>query len=119
MAPKVKVAEFIASSARYAKKAAAAADKNADKKLSKTEAKALPKDLRDDYARMAKKKPNVTVASFARDQAAYVAVAAKKADKNKDGIISGPEAKGALPADLRDNYANYLDSLSTTGGPTG
>ena len=56
MAPKVKVGDFVASSARYAKKAALAADKDGNQKLSIGETKSLPKDLRDDYARMAKKR---------------------------------------------------------------
>ena len=59
MAPKVKIADFVASTARYSKKSALAADKNKDGRLTKTEAKSRPKDLRDDYARQAKTKSTI------------------------------------------------------------
>ena len=115
MAPKVKISEFVASTARYAKKAALAADKNSDGKVSLTESKALPVDLRDDYSRQAKLKSTITPAAFARDQAAYVARSAGKADKNKDGSLSAAEAS-ALPADLKNNFANYARNAG--GGVT-
>jgi hypothetical protein len=106
MTSKVKVSEFIASSARYAKKAATAAA-NASGRIGKAEAKALPKDLQDDFKRMTRGgKKDVSAAQFAKDQAAYVAAQAKKADADKDGILSATEAK-KLPASLKDNYANF------------
>lgn len=114
MASKVKIAQFVASTARYAKKAALAADKNENGKLSKTEAQSLPKDLRDDYARQAKTK-NVTTTSFAADQAAYVAAASRRADKNKDGVLTATEAR-SLPAAVKNNYQNYAASLDSTPG---
>ena len=106
MVSRVKIKDLVSSTARYAKKAATAADQNKNKKLTATEARALPADLKDDYKRQAKKKPVVTPASFAADQAAYVAASAKKADKNKDGYLSELEEK-SLPKDLKDNLANY------------
>lgn len=115
MASKVKIADFVASTARYAKKSAAAADGNKDGKLSKTEAKALPKDLQDDYSRQAKTR-SVTTASFATDQAAYVALASRQADKNHDGSLTDVEA-AALPTALRENFANYAaKGTGSTGG---
>ena len=113
----VKISDFVASTARYAKKAALAADKTNDGKLSKADAKYLPKDLQDDYARQAKLKSTITPAGFARDQAAYVAAAAKKADTNKDGILSATEAK-ALPVSVKNNYKNFAANLGTGPTPT-
>jgi hypothetical protein len=113
MASKMKIAEFVASTARYAKKAGLAADKNKDGKVSRTEAKSLPVDLRDDYARQAKLKSTITPGGFARDQAAYVAAASRRADKNKDGVLTKTEAK-SLAAALKNNYENYAASLGST-----
>ena len=112
----VKISDFVASTARYAKKAALAANTTKDGKLSKTDAKNLPSDLRDDYARQAKLKATITPESFARDQAAYVAAAAKKADKNKDGVLSATEAQ-ALPASLKNNYKNFAASVANPPVP--
>ena len=112
MAPKVKINDFVASTARYAKKSALAADKNKDGKVSKTEAKSLPKDLQDDYARQAKLKSTITPAGFARDQAAYVAAASRRADKNKDGVLTATEARSLATA-LKNNYENYAASLGS------
>ena len=117
MAPKVKINEFVASTARYAKKAALAADKNKDGKVSKAEAKSLPVDLRDEYGRQARKKSSITPASFASDQAAYVAAGARKADKNKDGILTAVEAK-SLASALQNDYQNYAAGLEGGSGVT-
>lgn len=117
MAPKVKISSLVASTSRYAKKAATDADKNRNKRLSATESKSLPKDLRDDYRRQAKTKSSISPESFAKDQAAYVAAKAKKADKNHDGYLSVSEEAG-LPATLRDNLENYKAHLGS-GGSTG
>ena len=116
MAPKVKISSLVSSTSRYARKAAADADKNQNKKLTATEAKALPKDLRDDYRRQAKTKSAITPESFAKDQAAYVAARAKTADKNHDGYLTETE-QATLPATLQDNLASYKAHL--TGGTTG
>lgn len=116
MAAKVKISEFVASTKRYAKKAALAADKDKNNKLSKTEAKGLPKDLRDDYARQAKTKSVITPAGFAQDQAAYVAASAKQADADGDGLLSAAEAKN-LPRSLKNNYADYVANAGTQSTP--
>ena len=113
----VKIADFVASTARYAKKAALAADKTKDGKLSKADAKNLPADLRDDYARQAKLKSTITPEGFARDQAAYVAAAAKRADKNKDGVLSATEAS-SLPVSVKNNYKNFAATLGNGPAPT-
>src|SRR4051812_16799539 len=118
MAPKVKVSELVSSTARYARKSADAADKNKNKKLTATEAASLPRDLRDDFKRQAKKSAAITPASFARDQAAYVAASAKKADKNKDGYLSVTEEK-SMPTDLKDNLASYKAAHSGPATGTG
>lgn len=117
MAPRVKINDFVASTARYAKKAAISADKNKNGKVSTGEAKSLPKDLRDDYARQAKLKSTITPGGFARDQAAYVAAGARKADKNKDGVLTATEAK-SLSSELKANYENYAASLGAGPGAT-
>ncbi len=113
----VKISDFVASTARYAKKAALAADKGKDGKLSKADAKNLPVDLRDDYARQARLKSTITPAGFARDQAAYVAAAAKRADKDKDGVLSATEASH-LPASVKNNYKNFAATLGTSPAPS-
>ncbi len=102
----VKISTLVASTATYARKAATAADTNKDGKLTKLDAKKLPKDLRDDFARQGKGKTSVTVAKFASDQAAYVARAAKAADANHDGVLSATE-QATLPASLADNLKNF------------
>jgi hypothetical protein len=116
MPSKLKIADLVASTSRYAKKAATAADKNANQKLSATEARSLPADLKDDYKRQARATTGITPESFARDQAAYVAASARRADKNKDGYLSVTE-QAAMPADLQDNLASYQAHSGT--GSTG
>jgi hypothetical protein len=113
MATRVKVKSFVASTAKYARKSARKADKNKNKKLTRTEAKALPKDLQDDFRRQAKGKSSVGVEKFASDQAAYVSTSSKRADKNKDGYLNATEA-AKLPATLKDNFANYGKPAAAT-----
>ena len=114
MASGIKVKSLIASTAGYAKKSATAADKNKNGRLTRAEAKALPKDLQDDFKRQAKGKVSVKVADFAKDQTAYVARSANKADKNKDGLLSASE-QAKMPKDLADNLKSFAAG-STKGG---
>jgi hypothetical protein len=104
--PSVKTADFISSSAAYVRATAkkANADKNAY--LTKTEAKALPKDLQDNYEHHrvgGQANARVTVSKFEQKYTDYVAVYASRADRNADGYISPSEVKN-LPRDLQDNY---------------
>jgi len=78
--------------------------------LTKTEAKALPKDLRDNYEThrvLGNGNATVVADKFIQKFTAYVAVQAEKADANGDGYLTSTEAK-KLPKDVRDNLANYL-----------
>src|SRR5436190_10275616 len=111
----VKISKLVTSTARYARKAAGAADKNKNRRLTRTEAKQLPKDLRDDFGRQAKGKSSVGVSEFASDQAAYVARSAKAADANRDGVLSASE-QARMPKDLQDNLASYDAATSGTKG---
>ncbi len=117
MAPRIKITEFVASTARYSRKAATRADKNKNSRLTAAEAKALPADLQDDYKRQAKKKPAMSPAAFAKAQTAYAAASARHADKNHDGYLSASEQR-ALPRALRDNLANF-NTASTDRVPGG
>ena len=104
--PAVKVADFIRSSAGYVRANARKANKDGNPYLTKTEAKKLPADLRDNYEAHrvgGQANARVTVAKFEKKYTDYVAVMSKRADKNSDGYISPSEVKH-LPLDLHDNY---------------
>jgi len=78
--------------------------------LTKTEGKALPKDLRDNFANhrvLGNGNATVTANKFVQKSGDYVAVQAQKADANGDGYLTTAEAK-KLPKDVRDNFANFL-----------
>ncbi len=105
--PALRTSDFIARSAAYvrANVKKANADKNAY--LTKAEAKKLPKDLQNNFENHRKAQGNSTVVAskFIQKYTDYVAVNAKRADKNGDGWITSNEV-GGLPADLRDNFWN-------------
>lgn len=107
--PTVSTADFIRASAGYIR--ANVQRVNADKNpyLTKAEAKALPRDLKDNFENHrwgAQDNQTVTASKFVDRFTNYVAVNAKRADVNGDGFISGAEVKN-LPKDLQDNLRNY------------
>lgn len=107
--PSVKIADFVSASAKYVRAAANAANADKNAYLTKAEGKALPRDLRDNFENHrvgAQANGSVTKSKFVSRYTDYVAVMAKKADKNGDGFLSATEAKN-LPRDLKDNFANF------------
>ncbi len=112
---KVKVESFVAASRTYL-------EKNLDKvntvgsksTIRASEAKNLPKDLRDNVAKLAPDgkaiKKSDLMAGYMKD----VTAALKKADANKDGYLTLTEAK-KLPAHVRDNFNNYANAAGGTG----
>lgn len=103
--PSVNVADFTSKSASYARAAIAKANANGSTYLTLTEAKSLPKDLKDNFENF-RGEGSVSAAKFATAYAAYVKAAAQKADTNDNGLISPSEVK-KLPFDLQDNLANF------------
>ena len=101
---------FVKAARSYVASSVKAANTDKNPYLTKTEAKALPKDLKDNYEAhrvLGNYNSRVAANKFVEKFAGYVAVQAEKADKNHDGYLTQTEAK-ALPKDLRDNFANYL-----------
>jgi hypothetical protein len=82
-------------------------DKNAF--LTRTEAEALPTNLKDNYDAFQERQANGVVggARFAEEYVQSVARAAAAADTNRDGILTRREAR-ALPLDLQDNFESVL-----------
>jgi hypothetical protein len=82
------------------------ADKNSDSRLSPTEAKALPSDLRDNFANLqsAKDRTGKTVAidTLVKEFQSYAEAASARADRDHDSVLSASEIARA-PDDLRDN----------------
>jgi hypothetical protein len=117
----VKISDLVASGKTYVAKAVKAAKKSRGAYLTKTDAKRLPKDLRDNFAKsnFAKSTGSVKTTDFAREFGVMLEAFANDADKNGDGSLSTTEAK-AMPEVLQDNYANYLAAASkqtsTAGG---
>jgi len=105
--PALRTGEFIARSAAYVRANVKKANANKNAYLTKTEAKKLPKDLRNNFENHRKAQGNGTVVAskFIEKYTNYVAVNAKKADKDGDGWVTSLEVKN-LPADLRDNFWN-------------
>ena len=101
---------FVKSIRSYVTSSVKAANVDANPYLTKTEAKALPKDLRDNYEAhrvLGNGNSRVAANKFVEKFAGYAAVQAEKADKNHDGYLTTVEAK-SLPKDVRDNFANFL-----------
>jgi hypothetical protein len=111
---KKKIADYVKASRKYAQDAVGKANVNKNANLTAAEAKALPKDLQDNYANFKKygKVSTVKAQAFVDGFESYVSQAATAADKNKDGCLSAAEAKN-LPKDLQDNYANYVAGKTT------
>jgi hypothetical protein len=86
------------------------ANGDANPYLTKTEAKALPKDLKDNYEThrvLGNGNSTVVADKFIQKFTDYVAVQARKADANNDGYLTATEAR-KLPKDVRDNFANFI-----------
>jgi hypothetical protein len=112
---RVGVGELIGASTKYVQAEVKKANLDGNAYLTQAEAKKLPADLRDNYEAFRKAgHSRVSVKQFAESFSAYVASSAKAADKNKDGVLTGTDAR-ALPKDLRDNFLNYV---AATQGPT-
>ena len=84
---------------------------NADKNglLTRSEAQALPANLKDNYDAFQQRQSNgvVGTARFAEEYVRYVAQASAAADTNRDGILTKSEAR-TLPVDLQDNFESVL-----------
>lgn len=116
---KIKVSDFIKASKTYVEKSLEKANANRNAYLSPSEQKKLPKDLRDNLKNAQRGRTgSVKTKEFATAFTSYVAVQAKKADANKDGVLSAADA-GRLPRDLRDNFKNYVAASKQVwhGGP--
>lgn len=109
MAKPISVPAFVSASARHVKSAVTQANADQNSFLTKAESAKLPADLQDNFAGFRKKgtaNGSVAVKNFVEGYPAYVAANAAKADRNKDGKLSGSEAK-SLPTDLKDNFAAF------------
>lgn len=104
---KIKVNDFIKASKTYVEKSLEKATQNKNAYLSPSEQKKLPKDLRDNLKNYGKAGSSVKTKDFTTAFTSYVAASAKKADANKDGVLSAADA-GRLPKDLQDNFKNYV-----------
>ncbi len=113
---KIKVSDFIAASKKYVQDKVAQANVDSNNYLTKTEAKKLPADLRDNFEnfRGAQGGDRVSVANFQKSFANYVAAQAHSADRNHDGVLTAADAK-KLPKDLQDNFWNYVHASDSAG----
>lgn len=113
---KVKIETFVSASRAYL-------EKNLDKvntvgsksTIRASEAKNLPKDLQDNYARLSGGKAvdkGTLISSYMKDMTA----ALKKADGNKDGYLTLTEGK-KLPSHVRDNFLNFANAKSDFAAP--
>lgn len=103
---KIKVNDFIRASKTYIEKSLEKANRNKNPYLSPSEQKKLPKDLRDNL-KSSGARGSVRTKELATAFTKYVAVSAKNADRNKDGVLSAADA-ARLPKDLQDNFKNYV-----------
>lgn len=118
---KVNINELVTASKKYVDDQLKKADVNKNQLLTRTEAKKLAEDLKDNFDASQFKLPSgsVKAADVAKEFVVMMEAWARASDKNGDGYLSTTEAK-ALPKTLRDNYANYLEvqssKLTTTTG---
>lgn len=112
---KVNIQELVTASKKYVKDQLAKADVDKNKVLTRTEAKKLAADLRDNFDASGFKLPNgsVKAADVAKEFVVMMEAWAKASDTNGDGYLSTTEAK-ALPKTLRDNYVNWSSAQATT-----
>lgn len=117
---KVNINELVAASKVYVAAQLKKADVNKNQVLTRTEAKKLATDLKDNFDASQFKLPNgsVKAADVAKEFVVMMEAWARASDKNGDGYLSTTEAK-ALPKTLRDNYVNYLGSQETKLTPAG
>jgi hypothetical protein len=114
---KVSIRKLINASERYVENSVKKANASGPRTLSQTEAKKLPKDLRDNFANFRERTtPNgsVQVKEFTQSFKAYVEANARRADTNGDGYLTKADSK-KLPADLRDNFLNFYRAIEMTG----
>lgn len=107
--PRVKVTEFIRASRDYVQDNVSRANVDGNPYLTKTEAKRLPRDLKDNFEHHrvgGQANARVAVRKLETNFVKYVAANARKADLNGDGWLTAAESK-KLPKDLRDNFWNY------------
>jgi hypothetical protein len=108
----IRVNEFIRSTRAYVQENVKKANANGNPYLTKAEAKKLPKDLRDNFEAHrvgAQENGRVSVKKFETNYVNYVAVHARRADQNGDGILSARDVT-RLPRDVRDNVTNYIQA---------
>ena len=101
---------FVSSIRGYVTASVNRANVDGNPYLTKAEAKALPRDLKDNYEAhriLGNANDRVAAQKFIEKFTAYVAVQAHRADLNSDGYLTAEEAK-RLPKDVRDNFANYV-----------
>lgn len=111
---KVAIHELVAASKTYVDAQLKKADVDKNKVLTRTEAKKLAADLKDNFDTSLFKLPqgSVKAADVAKEFVVMMEAWARASDKNHDGYLSSTEAK-ALPRTLRDNFANYLEVQET------
>jgi hypothetical protein len=111
---KVKIESFVAASRAYLEKNLEKVNTVGSKTtIRATEAKNLPKDLRDNYAKLAPDGKAVKKSALVSGYMSEMTAALKKADANKDGYLTITEGK-KLPAHVRDNFLNYANATAVT-----
>jgi hypothetical protein len=114
---KVKIESFVAASRAYLEKNLDKVNTTGSKTtIRATEAKNLPKDLRDNYARLAPDGKAMKKSELVSGYMKEMTAALKKADGNKDGYLTLTEGK-KLPAHVRDNFLNYANAGSDFAAP--
>lgn len=109
---KVKIETFVAASRAYLEKNLDQVNTQGSKTtLLASETKKLPKDLRDNVAKLNPDGKAVKKSTLVAGYLKEVTAALKKADANKDGYLTLTEAK-KLPAHVRDNFLNYANGAN-------
>jgi hypothetical protein len=104
----ISVQDFVRSSRRYVESAVNRANADKNPFLRRAEAKALPADLQDNYAKLSKGvRGSIGARRFIESYAAHVAGAASLADRNQDDWLTKTDGR-RLPPELRDNFENLL-----------
>lgn len=116
MSASVNVSDFVSRSARYVRAATAAANADGNRYLTTQEAKALPKDLKDNFELIRASGP-LTTSKFISLYQRNVSIWAGYVDANKDGALS-PVEQRKLPGYIKDNVANYLRSRGSAPAAT-
>ena len=112
---KVKIESFVAASRTYLEKNLEKVNTVGSKAtIRASEAKNLPKDLRDNVAKLAPDGKAIEKSKLVAGYMKDVTAALKKADANKDGYLTLTEAK-KLPAHVRDNFNNFANAAGGAG----